>query len=301
MRHLIETLVTGAACTYKRHVAGDSTEPALCCLHVQLPSRLEVLTRLRAEKAEAAALRVDPLGTAVDAQQESLARLQALQQQQQQQPGKAVAAEDPQQASKAAAANNTAATVGDILAADDSAAPAVAAGAGDAEGGAADDPYAGMNPRQRKLYELKQKMQAARKSNEKAIIAERKRQRVRLGCCRVPQGSASSSICLVRTRLWCYLTQLMKPCQQLTPSDHSLVANESFLFVLWSSCASVFAAQVAGAEGDGAKRWYDERKKRQEEELARLGLTPEDTHRLETAEIAQAKYQKNVSVNTQLC
>jgi hypothetical protein len=61
------------------------------------------------------------------------------------------------------------------------------------------DPYAGMNPKQHKLYELKQKMNAARKANENAIIAERKRQRVRraggrsgpsevlgvLGCARV--------------------------------------------------------------------------------------------------------------------
>lgn len=54
------------------------------------------------------------------------------------------------------------------------------------------------------------------------------------------------------------------------------------------------AAESGGVDGDGAKKWYEERKKRQEEQLARLGLKPEDAHRLETAEIAEAKYKKKV-------
>lgn len=148
-----------------------------------MPSRLEVLTRLRAEKAEAAALREDPLGTAVDAQQESLVRLQALRQQQQQQPAQAAAAasDDAQQDSRAAPEEAAAAGATGDAAADGSAdgASSAAAGAGDAgDGQAVGDPYANMTPKQRKLHELKQKLQQARKANENAIIAERKRQRV---------------------------------------------------------------------------------------------------------------------------
>jgi hypothetical protein len=58
-------------------------------------------------------------------------------------------------------------------------------------------------------------------------------------------------------------------------------------------------AQAPGAnEGDpeataGAKRkWYEEQQKKKEEELARLGLEAKEAHRLETAEVAQAKYEK---------
>jgi pre-mRNA-splicing factor SYF2 len=40
-----------------------------------------------------------------------------------------------------------------------------------------------MNARQRKLFELKQKMNQARKANENAIVAERKRMRVRTTVC----------------------------------------------------------------------------------------------------------------------
>jgi len=40
------------------------------------------------------------------------------------------------------------------------------------------DPYAGMTAKQRRLHELKQKMNQARKANENATIAERKRMRV---------------------------------------------------------------------------------------------------------------------------
>lgn len=47
------------------------------------------------------------------------------------------------------------------------------------------------------------------------------------------------------------------------------------------------------SEGSKA-RWYEEKKKRQEEALAKLGLTPEEAHRLESAEVAEAKYKKKV-------
>jgi hypothetical protein len=149
---------------------------------LQLPSRLEVLTRLRQEKAEAAALKQDPLGTTVDAKSESLARLQALRQQQQ--PGAAgttqqqqdadVAEDGPSPSGRDAAAGAD----GGVTAAADGSGSDGDAAAAVGEGEPAGDPCAGMNPRQRKLYELKQKMQQARKANENAIIAERKRMRV---------------------------------------------------------------------------------------------------------------------------
>jgi pre-mRNA-splicing factor SYF2 len=49
-------------------------------------------------------------------------------------------------------------------------------------------------------------------------------------------------------------------------------------------------AQAPEKQGDdsapGAKyKWYEEKKKRKEEEMARLGITAEEAHRLETAEV----------------
>ena len=43
------------------------------------------------------------------------------------------------------------------------------------------DPYAGMNDRQRKLYELRQRLQQCRKANQTAVVQEKKRQKVRPG------------------------------------------------------------------------------------------------------------------------
>jgi hypothetical protein len=159
---------------------------------LQLPSRLEMLTRLRQEKEEAAALKQDPLNLVVDAKQESLARLQALRQQQ---PPKAAAGSSQQQAEDDGPSSSARAAAADA-AGDSQAAAAAAADQADGAGGSSGDdaaaaeedegvggdPYAGMNSRQRKLYELKQKMQQARKANENAIIAERKRMRVSCWC-----------------------------------------------------------------------------------------------------------------------
>eukprot|EP00879_Flechtneria_rotunda_P030282 GHRR01032897.1.p1 GENE.GHRR01032897.1~~GHRR01032897.1.p1 ORF type:complete len:300 (+),score=104.60 GHRR01032897.1:210-1109(+) len=203
---------------------------------LQLPSRLEMLIRLRDEKAEAAKLQQDPLGTAVDTEQEALARLQTIRQQQQQDgpsTGGRGAADDSSgggRQCRAAAADCQGVSDGDA----DKAGPSGSGAAAEQAHGALDDPYAGMNPRQRKLYELKQKMQQARKANENAIIAERKRER---------------------------------------------------------------AADAKGGgngDGDGKRKWYEEKQKRHAEELAKLGLKPNDAHRLESAEVAQAKYTKKV-------
>lgn len=172
----------------------------LPAVHVMLPvlqlaSRLEVLNRLRQGKAELAALKQDPLGTVVDTKSESLARLQAMRQQQQPKAAGGSQQQQQQEEADAGGGGGGPSSSGRAAAAYGSSGAAVAAAAAAAGGGgeedaaaaasdgeeegAGGDPYAGMNPRQRKLYELKQKMQQARKANENAIIAERKRMRVR--------------------------------------------------------------------------------------------------------------------------
>jgi len=40
------------------------------------------------------------------------------------------------------------------------------------------DPTAGMSERQKKLYELQQRLKASRKANQTAVMAERKRKQV---------------------------------------------------------------------------------------------------------------------------
>jgi hypothetical protein len=56
----------------------------------------------------------------------------------------------------------------------------------------------------------------------------------------------------------------------------------------------VQAGDAAEQSEGSKKKWFDEKKKRQEEQLAKMGLTPEDAHRLESAEVAEAKYKKKV-------
>lgn len=61
------------------------------------------------------------------------------------------------------------------------------------------------------------------------------------------------------------------------------------------------AGDPAAASEGSNKRWYEEKKKQQEEKLAKMGLTPEDAHRLESAEVAEAKYKKNVGAWRMTC
>ena len=42
------------------------------------------------------------------------------------------------------------------------------------------DPTAGMSSREKKMYELQQRLRQSRKANENAVIAEKRRQQVRL-------------------------------------------------------------------------------------------------------------------------
>jgi hypothetical protein len=59
-------------------------------------------------------------------------------------------------------------------------------------------------------------------------------------------------------------------------------------------CVGFLQAAEKGEEGDGRKKWHEEKQKKRAEELARLGLTPEQAHRLESAEVAEAKAKKKV-------
>ena len=43
------------------------------------------------------------------------------------------------------------------------------------------NPYANMSARQRKMYELRQKLQQCRKANQTAVVAEKKRQSGKVG------------------------------------------------------------------------------------------------------------------------
>lgn len=53
----------------------------------------------------------------------------------------------------------------------------------------------------------------------------------------------------------------------------------------------------AGDGGDGSERkWREEKQKTREEELKRLGLPPEASHRLDSAETAEAVYRKTHKV-----
>ncbi|KAL4536736.1 hypothetical protein Ndes2526A_g06243 [Nannochloris sp. 'desiccata'] len=98
------------------------------------------------------------------------------------------------------------------------------------------DPFAGMNPRQRKLAELQQRMKKARRANESAVVAEKRKE-----FARGPNGGDS---------------------------------------------------QGNGGGDTSVKKWVDEKAKKREEELKRLGLPAEKAYLLETAETAEAKAEK---------
>ncbi|GAB4822098.1 hypothetical protein N2152v2_009144 [Parachlorella kessleri] len=230
----------------------------------ELPSRRQILAKLRAEKEELAKMKDDPFQ--VNPDEESLARLKALKGADDALPGRAPPslpvrtaqdelreledrerAQQGQQARQAAEGVAAAAPAGGAVAG--AGADREADGTGQAaeqeqqeeevEDGEEDggqpgvDPTANMNARQKKLYELQQRMRQARKANENAVVAEKRK-------------------------------------QQRGDKDDG------------------------GGDGkEGAKyKWHEEKQKRKEEELKRLGLDPSQAYRLETAETAEAIYQK---------
>ncbi|KAG2448566.1 hypothetical protein HYH02_006457 [Chlamydomonas schloesseri] len=268
----------------------------------QLPSKLQMMMKLKAEKEEAAKLKADP--NELNPDQDSLARLKALQQQAEQQQaakkarkappagalgsmaasllgigkeaGAGAAGADGADGAEAAAAGNKKGSKrkarepspearqqeqqqdGDTERGGEQeeqagreregsggagAGPGPGSESGEEEGGAGGggggggvvegaDPYAGLSAKQRKLMELRQRLQVCRKQNQGAVIAEKKRQK------------------------------------------------------------SPGAEAAADDSAAGQKRWHEERQRRKAEELARLGLDPTQAHRLETAETAALKYEK---------
>jgi hypothetical protein len=153
----------------------------------QLPGRLETAAKLKQEKEELEALKKDP--TAVNPDDESRRRLEQIKQRVGgvgRAPAAAAADEDEGGGGGGGAARAKRAREEHEAAA---AAPASGnGGAGEedggdeggaaAEDGGSGDPFAGMSARQRKLMELRSKLQQCRKANEHAVIAERKRMQV---------------------------------------------------------------------------------------------------------------------------
>lgn len=168
----MESCGTKAGRTLQRVVIADSG---------QLPSKLQMLLKLKAEKEAAAKLMEAPVF--VNPDEESLQRLKRLKQAHQQ---------DEDEEPAEAAPSGTAAAAGSKQAA---AAPSAGGDDGPArpssrqeqeqeqqDGGEEGvvqgaDPTAGMSAREKKLYELRQKLQQSRKANQNAVIAEKKRQR----------------------------------------------------------------------------------------------------------------------------
>ncbi|MEW5299228.1 MAG: hypothetical protein WDW38_005112 [Sanguina aurantia] len=203
----------------------------------ELPSKVQMLMRLRQEKEEAARMKAD--SGCLDADAESLRRIQALQ-----------SGGGAGTSGSAAAGGASAAAGGSSSRPEQGGSSAQAPGqqhnkrsastpAEDyAEEEGADErgdgiqgsnPYEGMSARQRKLHELRDQLKMSRKANQNAVIAEKKRIKA--------------------------------------PSE-----------------------DTAEAGNIGQKRWMEEKTKRRDEELQRLGLDPTQKHRIESVEYADVQY-----------
>lgn len=188
----------------------------------QLPSRMQMLQQLRQEKEEMAKLRSDPLQVDPDAEaRKRLAELKAQLAGSKAAGGAAVAGGSQQ--GDAAAAHGRSEQ-------QEPAGPSSGAGEEDGEeaGGVPEgaDPYEGMSARQRKLHELRAKLQQCRKANQSAVIAEKKRNKVcgGWGCavCIVGGMACSSGICScwlresgfggARCRM--LITRMFQPCHE---------------------------------------------------------------------------------------
>ncbi|KAL6762226.1 cyclophilin-like domain-containing protein [Haematococcus lacustris] len=207
----------------------------------QLPGRLEVLKRIQLEKEEAAANRANPLQLDVDA--EARKRLAEMKAQLQSKAGEPDVPEqlelEPDAASAGATRKPSSQPMQPRASERQEGADQAEQGEGQDSGsggreseGEGADPYASLSSRQRKLLELRQKLQQSRKANQAAVISEKKREK----------------------------------------DPHSKEDPE--------------------AGPTAQMRWHEERQKRKAEELERLGLTPDQAHRLETAETAGLQYKK---------
>lgn len=165
-------------------------------MHARLRSFLPLACRRRElGNSIVASQRLCPQVNPDEASRQRLAALKAQQQQQQPAGGRrpaggAAAAQPEVQAAAAAAVAQPPAAAG-------RAAGEAAEDDGTAEGDDAagvSDPYAGMSARERKLHELRGKLQQCRKANQNAVIAEKRRERL------PPPGDDSSQTAQLK---WC--------------------------------------------------------------------------------------------------
>lgn len=158
----------------------------------QLPSKRQIMAKILREREEAAAMKQDP--SFVDPDQEARARLRALtagggapalpfktaqdelreleERERQEELARQGAAGGGAPAAAAAGGEDGEERRQDGAAAAGGGEQADGEGEG---GGYSVEPTAGMNARQKKLWELQQRMKAARKANEHAVVAEKKK------------------------------------------------------------------------------------------------------------------------------
>jgi cyclophilin family peptidyl-prolyl cis-trans isomerase len=174
-------VVEGQAVAKRMEAAGSKSGKPLRKVAVadcgQLPTRMSVLA---ARKAAAEAEAAEEKGDAVDPDEASRMRLKAMRERLQ--PGGGAKPAAAATAAAAAASAPSAGTPGSAPAA--RAPPAAAsddeaAGSGGEAGGDGEvvDPLAGLSTRQRKLYELQQRLAQCRKANQSAVVSEKKRER----------------------------------------------------------------------------------------------------------------------------
>ena len=220
----------------------------------ELPSRGQIMAKVRAEKEENAMLAKDIVH--VDPDEESKSRLKALQQQQQQDRKKQFSVktaqdelreiEQAEQEGKKAAKEQHRQEYDDEEEKHITAAPVVDDNyKQQQQQDHFPDPFAAMNPRERKLAELKAKMHQSRRANEAAVIAEKKK-------------------------------------------EHAQSASKKR-----SSAAMDGGDEDPDASNAAKKKWFEEKQRRKQEELQRLGLSEAQAYRLDTAEAAEAQNKRN--------
>jgi pre-mRNA-splicing factor SYF2 len=139
-----------------------------------------------------------------------------------------------------------------------------------------------MNSRQRKLYELQQRMKAARKANEHAVVAEKRKQAA--GKAEAAGGSDGGAPRQGSSHKWFEEKQKQKVCL------HHRAAHQRRCLPRASLLQP--AGSLAQAPPDPNPNLHRHLLQLQEEELKRLGLDPSQAYRLETAETAAAQYKK---------
>ncbi|DBA76983.1 hypothetical protein WJX77_003955 [Trebouxia sp. C0004] len=170
-------VVEGMALVRKAEATGTQSgkprQPVLIADSGELPSRRQILAKLEAEKQTLADLKKDPI--ALDPDAESLARLKALKGEAERPAKPPVRTAQDDLADSAGASGNQQPEAPQPNALEEEAAAAVRPDQHEADLEPA-DPTAGMSSREKKMYELQQRLRQSRKANENAVIAEKRRQ-----------------------------------------------------------------------------------------------------------------------------